>query len=181
MSQRNSGYERSVRDTYLTPTWVTQALVPHVRTPAQVWEPACGPGKIIQALSEKWPEVPIVGTDLDYGRDFLMERELPFDVDAIITNPPYNLAQEFVEHAVRLMEGRGGYVAMLMRTDWDHAKTRAHLFRDCPAFAKKVVLTKRVVWFEPEPGERGKSPSFNHSWWIWDWRHEGPPTIAYGP
>ena len=107
--------------------------------------------------------------------------DFPSGVDAIITNPPYDLATEFIEHALRLTEPAAGVVAMLLRTDFDHAKGRAHLFGCCPAFAKKVVLTKRIVWFEPEPGEKGKSPSFNHAWFVWDWRHEGAPALAYGP
>jgi hypothetical protein len=55
------------------------------------------------------------------------------------------------------------------------AATRAHLFADCPMFAKKVVLTKRIQWFEDSNG----SPSFNHCWMIWDRQHQGPPTLAY--
>jgi hypothetical protein len=42
-------------------------------------------------------------------------------------------------------------------------------------FAKKVVLTKRIRWFEDSVG----SPSFNHCWMIWDRQHRGPPTLAY--
>jgi hypothetical protein len=40
-----------------------------------------------------------------------------------------------------------------------------------------VVLTKRIKWFEGSKGQ----PSFNHAWFIWDWKHEGAPTLAYGP
>jgi hypothetical protein len=32
--------------------------------------------------------------------------------------------------------------------DFDHAATRTYLFGGCPVFAKKVVLTKRIRWFE---------------------------------
>jgi hypothetical protein len=42
-------------------------------------------------------------------------------------------------------------------------------------FAKKVVLTKRIRWFEDSTG----SPTFNHCWMIWDRQHQGPPTLAY--
>ena len=63
----------------------------------------------------------------------------------------------------------------LRRTDFDHAASRAHLFADCAMFAKKVVLTKRIRWFENSNG----SPSFNHCWMIWDRQHRGPPTLAY--
>jgi hypothetical protein len=64
---------------------------------------------------------------------------------------------------------------MLLSVDFDSAKGRANLFRDNPAWAKKLVLTKRIVWFEGV-----KSPSVNHAWYIWDWRHSEQPTISYG-
>jgi hypothetical protein len=63
---------------------------------------------------------------------------------------------------------------MLLLIDFGSAKTRADIF-DHPAFAKKVVLRDRIRWFEGSTG----APSFNHCWMIWDWRHQGPPTIAY--
>lgn len=181
MSQRDSGYERKERDLYETPEWVTDALIPHLPfADFRVWEPACGSGKMVRALRKSGVSVAKF-TDIDSGADFMAWDEAAVEVNAIITNPPYELATEFCEHALRLMDKRCGVVAMLLRTDFDHAKGRSHLFRDCPAFAKKLVLTKRIVWFEPEPGAKGKSPSFNHAWFIWDWKHEGPPTIGYGP
>jgi hypothetical protein len=44
-----------------------------------------------------------------------------------------------------------------------------------------LVLMKRIVWFAEENGKPKASPSFNHAWYVWDWRHEGAPSIAYGP
>jgi hypothetical protein len=117
----------------------------------------------------------VVGSDIDCGVDFLTA-EPNEDTSAIITNPPYGLAQEFIERSIEVMKP-AGVVAMLLRTDFDHAKTRQHLFSGCDVFAKKVVLTKRIRWFE---GSKG-SPSFNHAWFIWDHEHAGPPTLAYGP
>jgi hypothetical protein len=64
---------------------------------------------------------------------------------------------------------------MLLRTDYDHAVTRQQLFRDCPQFAKKLILTRRIVWFA---GPKA-APSFNHAWFIWNWKHQGSPTLAY--
>jgi len=117
----------------------------------------------------------VVETDAVNGDNFL-DFKSAGEATAIITNPPYNMAQEFIEHALDLMEPCRGMVAMLLRIDFDSAKTRAHLFADHPAWYKKVVFLKRVVWF---PGE--KSPSFNHAFYVWNWRHDGPATIAYGP
>jgi hypothetical protein len=122
-------------------------------------------------------------SDIDAGQDFLRCSGHPDGAKcgAIITNPPYDSAQAFIEHALRMMEPAGGQVAMLLRTDFDHAKSRTHLFRDCPAFAKKLVLMKRIVWFAEANGKPKASPSFNHAWYLWDWRHEGAPAVAYGP
>ena len=179
MSQRESGYERKERDLYETPEWVTEALLPHLPGMRLIWEPACGSGKMADVLRK---EFPVAATDIERGADFLSRAmPKPPECDAIITNPPYEYGPAFCERALHLMESVNGFVAMLLRTDFDHAKSRSHLFRDCPAFAKKLVLTKRIVWFEPEPGAKGKSPSFNHAWFIWDWKHEGAPTLAYGP
>lgn len=175
MSQRDSGYERKERDLYETPAWVTMALVPHLpRHPNVIWEPACGSGKMVRALEEAGFNV--CGTDIEDCNDFL----LPNSTDgaaAIVTNPPYEFATEFVEKALWHTSYVDGFVAMLLRTDFDHAKTRARLFAESRAFSKKVVLTKRIKWFEDSKGQ----PSFNHAWFIWDWKHQGAPTLAYGP
>jgi hypothetical protein len=50
VSQRDSGYVRIDRDAYETPEWVTLALIPHMRKPDLVWEPAAGSGKMVAAL-----------------------------------------------------------------------------------------------------------------------------------
>jgi hypothetical protein len=168
MSQRVSGYERHERDVYETPAWVTEALLPHIPEGVkEVWEPACGSGKMVRALEAAGYKV--LATDIETGTDFLEQRK-PF-VQAIITNPPYALAREFIEHALSYAD----HVAMLLRTDYDHAKTRQYLFGK--GFAKKVVLTKRIRWIEGSTGQ----PSFNHAWFIWDHAHLSAPTLAYGP
>lgn len=177
MSQRDSGYERRERDLYETPEWVTKAVIDYVDTNRVVWEPASGSGKMIKVLRAHGMKV--YGTDIESGNDFLsFESRRDPEITCIITNPPYVLAQEFIEHALKLMEtveDQVWTVAMLLRTDFDHAKTRRHLFDDCPQFAKKLVLTKRIQWFEDSTG----SPSFNHAWFIWFGCHEGPPVLAY--
>lgn len=174
MSQRDSGYQRKERDLYETPEWVTLALVPHLRIAAgeSVYEPAAGSGKMVRALEAAGFSV--MRDDISDGVNFL---ECDEAHRAIITNPPYALAQDFIEHALAQTHSFEGLVAMLLRTDFDHARTRRHLFSDLGIFAKKLVLTRRIKWFEDSTGQ----PSFNHAWFIWDWKHQGAPTLAYGP
>ena len=171
MSQRESGYERIERDCYETPEWVTCALLPYLGNIISVWEPAAGSGKMVRVLEAAGLQV--LTTDISAGQDFLLAGEQ--SVDAIVTNPPYRYATQFIEHALRLASGGGGKVAMLLRTDFDHAKKRRHLFSDCRAFACKLVLTKRILWIENSTGQ----PSFNHAWYIWDHKHAGKPTLEY--
>lgn len=177
MSQRHSGYERLERDHYGTPSWVTEALLPYIGRVSAAWEPACGEGKMSGVLARAG--IKMATSDIATGIDFLQQPCAPclFKAHAIITNPPYNLATLFIEHALDLMKPASGIVAMLLRTDFDHARSRRHLFADHPAFARRIALTRRIQWFEGTKGH----PSFNHSWFVWDWLHSGPATVAYAP
>ena len=193
MVQRKSEYERRENDLYETPDWVTNAVMKHLyvdlwnrgKSFPNIWEPAAGNMKMVRAI-QGWGACHVLASDIDSRGhsdinlfDFLQSSYYD-DLHAIITNPPFGkLGQKFVEHALYCTKFNQGLVAMLLPIDFDSAKTRRHLFADCPAWCKKIVLTKRIVWFEPPPGEKGKSPASNHAWYIWDWRHEGPPTIAY--
>ena len=174
MSQRDSGYVRVAFDQYETPKWVTKALLPHIpKRVTTIWEPAAGSGKMVRALQCGGHVVR--ASDIQDDIDFLTIKIDGFGDSAIITNPPYSCAQEFIEHALDLTYEESGFVAMLLRTDFDHAKSRRHLFADHSAFAKKLVLTKRIQWFE----DSKLSPSFNHAWFIWDWDNTQSPGISY--
>jgi hypothetical protein len=170
MSQRHSEYPRRPNDDYATPAWVASVIAPRLQQQARyLWDPAAGAGQLVRALSAEGFQV--VAT----ADNFLVKIALPDNrIDCIITNPPYGLggrlACQFISHAIKLAP----LVAMLLRVDFDSGKTRTHLFRDCPAFAGKVVLLDRIMSF---PGNVG--PSTNHAWFIWNRRHRGPATIGY--
>ena len=170
MSQRPSGYERVKNDLYETPEWVTRAVIPHLGDSWYIWEPACGNGKISNVLKEQYT---VRESDITRGQDFFHYENT--EAEVILTNPPYNQATEFVEHALKLTEPNQGKVILLLRTDFDHAKNRRHLFADNRVFAKKVILTKRIVWFE----DKKANPSYNHAWFIWDWKNKDTPTLAW--
>lgn len=180
MSQRVSSYDRVALDTYRTPAWVTNCLLAFIQAkPGTLWEPAASDGQMVKILQDQFL---VLATDIQTGTDFLKTTALPDpSVRGIITNPPYSVAEDFCAHAIKLTAPVKGFVAMLLRVDFDSAKTRAYLFRDCPAFAKKIVLTKRIAWFVEDDGKPKSSPSFNHAWYTWDHTHAGPPTIAYAP
>jgi predicted RNA methylase len=189
MSQRNSGFERIANDLYETPAWVTNVLLDAVSgLPHRVWEPACGNGKISNALGIAGFEVTSSdildrGYSLQTSRaDFLSTNKLPGEGRwAIITNPPFGArgtqALYFIRHALDLTKACNGSVCMLLPCDFDHAASRYDVFGHCPAFAGKVVLTKRIRWIEDSTG----SPSQNFAWFCWNWLNQHAPGITYGP
>ena len=91
-------------DCYETPEEAVLALLRHEQIPPMVWEPFCGPGAIARILRAQGgtPATDLVNyasPDQDaHGRDFLLEQQAPYGCDAIVTNPPFKLAGEFVEH-----------------------------------------------------------------------------------
>ena len=194
MAQRKSGYARQVADNYATPVWCTRALLPHIpQRIEKIWEPAAGEGAMANVLRER-ARTTVIATDIRPGNgmpthtesiDFLDRSaagapEHLWGIAGIISNPPFYLAQEFIERALEITDRYQGFVAMLLRSDFDHAKKRAHLFANCGEFAKRIVLTRRIVWFvDPLTGKPKASPSENHAWLIWDHKHRGPAEIAY--
>lgn len=184
MAQRFSGRVRKERDDYPTPSWVTETVIPHLKAMGanRVWELAAGEGGMATALTNAGLHV--VSTDLENGIDFLNDKTWPRNivrrVDDVVTNPPYGkqgkIAEEFIARALELTRPRNGLVAMLLKPDFDSGSTRRRFFADCPAWGCKLVLLKRIVWFK---SLNGMEPSENHVWYIWSWRHTGPPTIYY--
>lgn len=171
MSQRNSGYARKPDEAYDTPAWVAGVVAPYLRNRGvqHVWEPAPGKGQLVRALRELGYTV-LVTCD-----DFFTLTHRPF-ADAIVTNPPFGpygqIAASFIRTA---LSTSARIIALVLRIDYDSAITRADIFRDCPYFAGKIVLLRRIKWFA---GPR--TPSDNHAWFIWDKdRPEGEPRIWY--
>lgn len=188
MGLYESTYVRIEHDQYETPAWVTEALLPYLgRGCLRIWEPCSGTGRMVRVLA--------AGHDV-YASDLFVPSEHPeihrvdflhaesdisfYPYDGIVTNPPFGReAPKFVRRALELTRKRRGFVAMLLPMNWDTAATRRDLFDECPAFCRKIVLTRRIVWFEQT--EKRKSPKENHAWFYRCHRYRGAPTIAYAP
>ncbi len=100
---------------YETPYAATRALLaadPFFRRRRRIWEPACGPGKIVAVLAGEGHEVR-ASDKYDYrarwmmkvirpvwGNDFLEPQCAPHGVQAIVTNPPYSKAAAFAAEAL---------------------------------------------------------------------------------
>ena len=196
-----SGYYRKELDAYWTRPWCTEwvlaALPRLVRDTEVVWEPACGMGHISKVLHKHGYDVLSTdcfmhGWDGMHGiQDFMEVGYVDPCVQAIVTNPPYDIkdepgfrpvtAEQFVRHAIDLMKPVGGKVLMILRNEFDCAKGRIDLFNRRP-FAAKLVLTKRPEWTDDSmPVKEKSSPRHNYAWFYWDWEAPGPAIISMLP
>jgi hypothetical protein len=66
--------------------------------------------------------------------------------------------KKFIERALALTKPRNGLGAMLLKVDFGSGAIRRRFFADCPAWACKLVLLKRILWFE---SRNGMGPSEN--------------------
>lgn len=174
MAQRHSEYDRQPRDLYETPEWVTDVIVPELYGYDYIWEPACGSGKMSARL--RYHGFEVSGTDIELQNADFLNRDWGLSPDAIVTNPPFKLAQKFIERSLELMDINDvGLTAMLLPINFDAAKGRRHLFGSCNKYRGKIVLTKRIVWFEPAIAQ----PSENHAWFIWRSVGAFTPWIKY--
>lgn len=159
---------RRERDFYPTPPDVTQALIDYLKIPRDklIWECACGDGDMVEVFQQNGYKC--IGTDIKDGYDFLTHS---VDCDWIITNPPFNLSEQFIKRAIDLKKP----FAFLLKSQYWHSKRRMKLFEICPPYAV-LPLTWRpdftgqgnslmdmvwVVWKRPvtiyEPLERPRN------------------------
>ena len=106
--------------------------------------------------------------------DFLLEPPPPFPVAAIVTNPPYALAQAFVERALSLAPK----VVMLLRLAFLESQKRS-IILDGGQLAKVYVFRNRLPRFHRE-GWAGKKTSnaMPFAWFVWDTaNHRGPTEL----
>ena len=137
--------EREENDYYATHPSAVEWLCELETFSHKIWEPCCGEGHISKVLKEHGYDVK--STDLidrgygEGGVDFLKTTEI-VDCD-IITNPPYSMAQEMVEHAMEIITP-GHKVAMFLKLTFLESDGRKELFHKYPA--KKIwVSSNRIL------------------------------------
>jgi hypothetical protein len=175
--QRHPHAERGL-DLYETPAAAVEALLRVESLPHFVWEPAAGRGAIVRVLRDHGHAV--IATDIaDYGfrlhsqRDFLAEPELPAGCEAIITNPPFQFAEEFVAHALEISP----LVVMLLRLAFLESEPRCHILEN-RGLARVHVFRKRLPMMHRDGWEGRKANSgMAFAWFVWDCVHRGPTII----
>lgn len=167
-------------DDFPTPPWAGRPLVEHVLIPhcasrtalagMSCWEPACNRGFLARALGETFGEV--IGSDIfDYGwagqrftADFLFPHsDQPPMPDWIITNPPFRLAERFIQRAIA--SARHGVAVIVRSAFLEGAGRHSRLFSPLPP----TLIAQHV---ERVPMVKGRydpkaSTATSYSWLVW--------------
>lgn len=178
-SSRSNG-EREENDFYPTPDFAVRPLLDREKFKGSVWECACGEGDISTVLKEY--NYDVYSTDLIYrGYGDGVVDFLKYDGDScdnIITNPPYNIALDFVLKAKMIATKK---IAMFLKTVFLESEKRYEMFQD-QEFPLKTVyqFSKRVTLYKG--GEKMKNGGMiSYAWYVWDKEYSGKPTIEWIP
>jgi hypothetical protein len=175
--QRHPLAERDL-DLYETPPVAVEALLRKEQIPHGVWEPAAGRGAIVRVLRDHGHAV--IASDIaDYGfplhfqRDFLAEIGMPAGVEAIVTNPPFYIAEKFVAHALELAP----MVVMLLRLAFLESERRCGILEG-RGLARIHVFRKRLPMMHRDGWEGRKANSgMAFAWFVYERGYAGPTTI----
>lgn len=154
----------SERDADFFPTCptFTTALLENVSFEGSIIEPCCGDGAMAAVISQQGYKV-IASDKTDYGYGELADAfTLTGKHDNIVTNPPYNLAQDMVEHFLSITTGK---VAVLLNASWIATAGRTALLNHYPP-ETIIVMPWRMKYLKDD-GTMGTS-GFSHYWIVWD-------------
>jgi len=171
--------DRQAEDFYATDPKATEMLLELEKFNAHVWEPAAGEGHIGKVLEDAGYIVKATDLiDRGYGAgnvDFLAINKEIFSEQMeqwegdIVTNPPYGLAQPFIEQSLSLVP-KGYKVAMFLKLQFLEGKGRKALFINNPPKTVYVsssrLLCAKNGDFEGSKEEIGSS-AIAYAWFVW--------------
>src|SRR5262249_49008947 len=140
-------------DAYFSPPEAAVSLL-HIEDkylPEYIWEPAAGDGAIVRPFQAAGFTV-IASDIVDYGLAGCtiidcLKAEPIHEIQGVVTNPPYKLAVQFAEKALREVP----YLALLLRTNFLESTARLPFFHRCqPAriwiSSRRLPMMHRHGW-----------------------------------
>lgn len=152
-------------DFYPTPPWVVHALLGMEEFHGEIFECACGDGSISKVLEQAGHNV--YSSDLfDHGYgvpgiDFLNSMRTSPN---IITNPPYKLAENFVQKGLELVEHK--LVLLLRLAFLEGVGRQIRIFGETPP--SRVRIFSERPTFYPKGVEPKGSGTIAYAWFVWD-------------
>lgn len=183
--------KRVENDFYATPEETTKALLAVEEILYPALEPACGQGHISKLLDEtKTLSFDLIERGCGMTMDFLGEKEgvmanIKFDtrmrdgVRTIITNPPFNLFQEFAERALDIASHK---VILFGKLQALEGKKRATFMQNSPLRTVYVFKSRQNQLRNGSPVDENGKPwasTMAFAWFVWEKGYTGKPTIEW--
>lgn len=154
MNKPMSGSKAPSRDIFQTPPYALDPLIPWLRTKHKqvlILEPACGKGNLVNKLNEQ-PNITCIGKDIETGTDFRnFEILTGYGIDFIVTNPPYSIANEFIEKCIRhYKQGEIKGFALLLPVNFIDSQARQAMWRTVKL---EIIMLGRRINFETPTGK----------------------------
>ena len=180
--------ERVQDDYYATPYQATEMLLDNVKFEGSFLEPCVGGGHIADVIKRYYPNECVYGSDLvDRGySNTLVANFLEYDFlgqkfDNIVTNPPYSLAQEFLEKGMEVVNNNGK-IAMFLKIQFLEGAKRKEMFKNYPPKYIYVFSKRQNPWRNGSPvDEKGKpwSSTMCFAWFVWEKGFSGEPIVRW--
>lgn len=173
--------EREVNDYYATEPKAVRLLLEVETFSPFVWECACGGGHLARELEAAGYQVyatDLIDRGFGYQQDFLSASAPPIDCFDIITNPPYKLAKEFVEHALEI-SGKGRKIAMFLKIQFLEGKSRRELFKKYPPKTVYVSSDRLRCAMNGDFDKRAEHSAVCYAWYVWEKGYEGDTVLRW--
>ena len=178
--------ERAKDDYYATPHTTTRALLEIENFEGDFIEPCVGGGHIADVLKEYYKNSKVIGVDLvDRGyKDTIVSNYFDYSFKGnynIVTNPPYSMAQEFLEHSMEQLQD-SKKVAMFLKIQFLEGNKRKELFKKYPPKVVHVFSKRQNPWRNGSPlDENGKpwSGTMCFAWFVWEKGYTGQTIINW--
>ena len=173
MVGHNFNNDRIENDFYATPLDAIEDLIKYEKFDGKIWECSCGDGAISDPLIKAGYDV--YSSDLidrgygETGIDFLNTNK---KFDNIVTNPPFNLATEFTNHALKCTNKK---VALLCKLSFLEGKKRSKELFNQNKLEKVLVFSRRLGFKRND--KKGGLMAF--AWFIYDKNYNGLPKIDW--
>ena len=157
MSRQKTGQRLNATDFYPTPPWCYENLDIDWSTFSSAHEPCRGDGRI-QFFLEEEQGLPCTYSEIMEDKDFFEHTE---STDLILSNPPFSIAKEFIDHSLKLsntciMLLRINYLGSIGRHAWwkENTPTALHVLSKRPSFTGKGTDATDYAWYVWDKTER---------------------------
>ena len=194
-ASNHSAEEREATDFYSTDPDCVKDLLELEQFENKILEPCCGSGNISKALEEAGHEV--ISTDLyDHGYgtsgiDLFTYKDIDSD---IITNPPFGIVTEFIEHMLDNLKP-GHKMALFLKLQFLEGQDRykkvfsRKQLKTVYLYSKRVACYKKNEMYQrnedgtfklDKDGNKMKMPSaVAYAWYIFESGYQGDPVIKW--